>query len=235
MEKYFAEYLLKEGAKNYDIIASDYARTRRYNSQDLIDLAVLAKPGEKVLDLGCANGRMIELFDPKNIEYHGVDISGKLIEIAKKLYPAGHFQIGDALNIPFPDNAFDKVYSISVLHHIPSEEFRQKCFSEISRVLKPNGQFILRVWDLLKIDKGINLILKYSFLKLAGKTKIDFFDLMMPWKDFQQNQKGERYFHLFRMGELKGLAAAAGFKTERIWRDGKGKLANIYLTARKPQ
>ncbi len=235
MEKSFAEYLLKEGAKNYDIIASDYARTRRYNSQDLIDLAVLAKPGEKVLDLGCANGRMIELFDSKNIDYYGVDISGKLIEIAKKIYPSGHFQVADALSLPFADNTFDKVYFISVLHHIPSEEFRQKCFSEISRVLKPNGQLILRVWDLLKIDKGMNLLLKYSFLKLAGKTKIDFFDLMMPWKDFQQNQKGERYFHLFRMGELEKLAKSANLKTERIWRNGKGKLANIYMIAKKPK
>ena len=154
MEKSFAEYLFKEGAKNYDLIASDYARTRRYNSQDLIDLAVLAKPGEKVLDLGCANGRMFELFGSKNIEYYGVDNSEKLIEIAKKLYPAGHFQVADALSLPFSDNTFDKVYFISVLHHIPSEEFRQRCFSEINRVLKPNGQLILRVWDLLKIDKG---------------------------------------------------------------------------------
>lgn len=233
MDKSFAEYLLKEGAKNYDIIASDYARTRRYNSQDLIGLAALAEPGEKVLDLGCANGRMVELFFPKNVEYYGVDISGELIEIAKKLYPAGHFQVGDALDIPFADNTFDKVYFISVLHHIPSKEFRQKCFSEINRVLKPNGQLVLRVWDLLKIDKGRRLLLKYAFLKLAGRSKIDLFDLMMPWKDFQQNQKGERYFHLFRMGELKSLARSAGFKIEKIWRGGKGKLANIYLIARK--
>jgi len=234
MEKVFAEYLLKEGVKNYDLIASDYARTRRYNSQDLIELAALAEPGEKVLDLGCANGRMIELFDPENIEYFGADISEKLVEVAKKIYPAGRFQTADALSLPFNDNTFDKVYFISVLHHIPSEGFRQKCFSEINRVLKPNGRLILRVWDLLKIDKGISLLLKYSFLKLARKTKIDFFDLMMPWKDFQQNKKGERYFHLFRTGELKKLAIAAGFKTEKIWRGGKGKLANIYLIARKP-
>jgi len=233
MKKDFAEYLIREGKRNYDIISSDYACTRRYNSQDLIDLAALSKPGEKVLDLGCANGRMFELFAPKNIEYYGVDISGKFIEIAKKLYPAGHFQTADALDLPFADNTFDKVYFISVLHHIPSETFRQKCFSEINRVLKPDGQLILRVWDLLKIDKGMRLLLKYTFLKLAGKTKIDFFDLMMPWKDSRQNSKGERYFHLFRPSELERLARSSGLEVKKIWRGGKGKLANIYLIARK--
>ncbi|MFA5386955.1 MAG: methyltransferase domain-containing protein [Candidatus Paceibacterota bacterium] len=233
MEKSFAERLVEEGAKNYDIIASDYARTRKYNSQDLVSLASLAKQGEKVLDLGCANGRMIELFSQRGAEYYGIDASEKLIEIAKKTYQKGRFQTGSALNLPFEDNAFDKVYFISVLHHIPSGEFRQRCFSEIRRVLKPDGLMILRVWDLLRIGKGRKLFLKYAFLKLSGKTKIDFFDLMMPWKDFQQEEKAERYFHAFRIKELKKLAKSAGFETEKIWREGKGRLANIYLIARK--
>ncbi|MFA5747024.1 MAG: class I SAM-dependent methyltransferase [Candidatus Paceibacterota bacterium] len=233
MKKDLAEYLLKEGERNYDMIASDYARTRRYNSQDLLDLADLAKPEEKILDLGCANGRMFELFAPKGAEYYGVDISGKLIEIAKKLYPAGHFEKADALSLPFADNTFDKVYFISVLHHIPSGEFRQKCFSEINRILKPEGKLILRVWDLLKIDKGRALLLKHTLLKMAGRTKVDFFDLMMPWNDFKRNQKGERYFHLFRTGELKKLARSSGMEVEKVWRSGEGKLANIYLIAGK--
>ena len=79
----------------------------------------------------------------------------------------------------------------------------------------------------------MRLLLKYTFLKLAGKTEIDFFDLMMPWKDSRQNSKGERYFHLFRPNELKRLATSSGLEAEKIWRGGKGKLANIYLIARK--
>jgi len=233
MEKDFAEYLLKEGAKNYDIIAQDYARTRRYNSPDLIDLAKLAKPGEKVLDLGCANGRMFELFSPEGVEYHGVDISPKLIDIAKKLYPAGNFQTADALNLPFESNSFDKVYYISVLHHIPSKEYRLRSFQEIERILKPKGVLILRVWDLLRIEKGFTLLLKYTFLKLLGRTKLDFCDLMMPWKDFERKQKGERYFHCFFGWELEKLSKEARLEAKKIWRGGKGRLANIYLFAQK--
>lgn len=233
MKKDFAEYLIKEGERNYDIIALDYARTRRYNSQDLIELAKLARPGEKVLDLGCANGRMFELFAPNSVEYWGADISRNLIEIAKKQYPAGHFEVADVLNLPFPDNTFDKVYFISVLHHIPSGEFRQKCFEEIERVMKPGGKMILRVWDLLRINKGRKLLLKYTVLKLIGRTKVDFFDLMMPWNDFKRAQKGERFFHLFRSGELEKLAKRSGMNPEKAWRGGKDNLANIYLIAEK--
>lgn len=235
MDKFFAEHLLKEGERNYNIIASAYACTRRYNSQDLIDLSFLAKQGEKVLDLGCANGRMIELFSAIGADYWGIDSSNSLVKIAKNLYPEGRFQTGNALNLPFEDNFFDKVYFISVLHHIPGKEFRQKCLSEIIRVLKPEGKLILRVWDLLETKKGKKLILKYAILKIFGKTKLSFFDLMMPWKDFQQKQRAKRYFHAFRRGELKKLAEAAGFKTEKIWKSGKKNLANIYLIAKKPQ
>ncbi|GAI25805.1 unnamed protein product, partial [marine sediment metagenome] len=60
----------------------------------------------------------------KRVDYFGVDIAERLIKIAKKNYPEAKFQVADVLNLPFPPNFFDKIYSISVLHNIPSKNFQ---------------------------------------------------------------------------------------------------------------
>ena len=64
------------------------------------------KEGEKILDLGCGNGRWYKIFKEKKVDYFGLDNSEKLIEIAKENFPEAKFFVGDALNLPFPDNFF---------------------------------------------------------------------------------------------------------------------------------
>jgi len=104
--------------------------------------------GDVVLDLGCGDGRLFQIFRDKNIDYTGIDISEKLIKIAKRKNPNTKFIVGDALKLPFPDNSFTKVFNIAVLHHIPSKKLRLQLLSEAKRVLKPDGLLILTVWNL---------------------------------------------------------------------------------------
>jgi SAM-dependent methyltransferase len=53
-------------------------------------------------------------------------------------------KIFDARKIPFSENTFDKIFSISVLEHIPNDE-DQKAVLEMTRVLKPKGKLIVTV------------------------------------------------------------------------------------------
>jgi len=232
MRKEYAEYLLKKTREDYNFLYLDYTRTRAFIPEDIKNLAKYALPGERVLDSGCGNGRLLEVL--REVDYYGIDFSKNLIELAKEKYPQGKFFLRDALTLPFPDNFFDKVFSISVLHHIPSKEFRLKYLKEIFRVLKPGGKLILRVWDLLKRKGGKKLFLKYAFLKIIGKTKLDFFDIFVPWKDSKGRVLVQRYFHCFRKKELINLAKRAGFKVIKIWRAGEGARKNIYLILEKP-
>lgn len=234
MEREYAQYLLEKTKKDYNLIAQDYARTRAFVSEDIKKLADYVLSGEKVLDSGCANGRLFEVLREKNVDYFGIDISEKLIEIAKRKYPEAKFQVADALNLPFPSDFFDKVYSISVLHNIPSHEFQLQYLKETRRVLKPGGLLILRVWDFWKRKEGWKLLLKYTFLKLIGKSKLDFFDVFVPWKDSKGNILVERYFHCFTKRELENLVKEAGFKIKESWRAGKDPRTNIYLITQKP-
>ena len=234
MRKEYAEYLTKETIQNYNLIASDYTRTRSYIPEDIRALGDYTANGERILDSGCASGHFFEVLKNKKVDYFGIDISEKLIEIARRNYPEASFETVNALKLPFPDNFFDEVYSISVIHNIPSTEFRFQYLKEVIRVLKPNGRLILRVWNFWKRKAGLKLILRYAFLKIIGKSKLDFKDVFVPWKDSQGRILIQRYFHCFTKREFEGLARKAGFKIEKSWRAGKGKRANIYLIAQKP-
>jgi len=237
MEKSYAEYLLKKTQEDYNSVAEDYTRTRAFIPEDIKTLADYVLMGERILDSGCANGRLFEVLKRKDVDYFGVDISEKLIEIAKKNYSNGNFQVADALKLPFPANFFDKVYSISVLHNIPSREFQLQYLKEAKRVLKPEGLLILRVWDFWRRKAFPRMFLKYTFLKLIGRhlpaSQLDFFDVFVFWKDPRGNIIIERYFHCFRKNELENLAKEAGFKIKKIWRAGKDPRTNIYLIAEK--
>jgi len=190
--------------------------------------------GDNVLDSGCANARLYPVIKEKGGKYVGIDVSESLIDISKNLYPDGEFRVMNSLNMDFDDEIFDKVLSVSVLHHIPSEKLRKKYLLEINRVLKRGGMVLLRVQDLISNQKYRMLILKYFFLKLIGWSKMDFGDLLIPWKDGQGNILAERYFHCFSKKELKELFKKAGFEIEKVYYDGKDPFFNIYVIARKP-
>ncbi len=233
MEKEYAEYLLRKTKEDYNLLAENYARTRAFIPEDIEELADYTFSGERILDSGCANGRLFGILQEKKISYFGIDISKELIEIAKSKYPTGNFQVADALNLPFSDNFFDKVYSISVLHNIPSKDFQLQYLKEVRRVLKPGGLLILRVWDFWRRKVFPTLLFKYTFLRLAGKSKLDFKDVFVPWKDSRGRVLIQRYFHCFTKRELIKLAEKAGFTIKEVWRAGEDPRTNIYLVAKK--
>lgn len=242
MKEKYAKFLLDKTQQNYNRIAEHFAKTRSYVWSDLEYLKKFVKANDKILDLGCGNARLLKLLKHKNIDYVGVDNSEKLIEIAKNNWrlAIGNWQlgkrqpkflIGSALDLPFEKDLFDKVFSIAVLHHIPSKKFRLRFLKEAKRVLKPNGLLIITVWNLWKFN-CLNFQFKHIFLKLTGKSKLDFKDIFYPWKSLKGEILVQRYIHCFTKRELKRLAKKAGFKIKEIGFLGKQK-RNIYLIARK--
>lgn len=95
------------------------------------------------LDLGCGTGEMMKLILQQNEDksLYGIDLSEKMLDVAKeKLGNRVKLTLGDSEQRPFPDSFFDVVYCNDSFHHYPAPN---KVLSEISRVLKPKGVFLM--------------------------------------------------------------------------------------------
>ena len=230
----YAKQLLEKVRDDYNKIANSFNRTRNYIPSDLLMLKKYVLSEDVILDLGCGNGRLFEVLG--NItDYYGVDISQENIEIARQRYPEAKLSVIEPLSLPFRNDFFDKVFCLSVFHHIPSKRYRLQFLKEIKRVLKPGGFLILTVWNLFPKRKIHRLLLKYTILKLIGKSKLDFGDIFLSWKDSESKVVIDRYIHVFSMGELKRVFKRAGFDIQEskiIQRSQRE--SNIFVLAKKP-
>lgn len=96
------------------------------------------KPGDKVLDVGCGKGYLLYDFTKvvPNLELHGIDISGYAIVNCKPEIKE-RVQVGNAIALPYPDQYFDFVYSITTLHNLHCYDL-ETALREIERVSKRN-------------------------------------------------------------------------------------------------
>jgi len=230
MEEQYAKYLLERVNRNYNLIAGDFSRTRSrpwYEIRFLFSDYLFS--GDKVLDLGCGNGRNIVYFKEKLTDYYGADNSVELIKLARKKHPRKNFRVDNALELSFTGEFFDKVYSIAVLHQIPSEKLRIKFLREAKRVLKPKGLLVLTVWKLHRLDHMF-LALKSAFTKMIKGSRLDYGDILIPWGD-----KIARYYHFFSEKELRKLTENAGLKIigSGVVKSDDNDRQNIYIIAQK--
>ncbi|MBI2143117.1 glycosyltransferase, partial [Candidatus Woesearchaeota archaeon] len=102
-------------------------------------------PNSVIADIGCGPGVLISKL-PKNKLTYAVDVSEQTVRFATELNKnLGKNVKGIAAlaeKLPFKDNTFDCVFMIEVIEHMP-KELEAKALSEVRRVLKPSGQFIM--------------------------------------------------------------------------------------------
>jgi SAM-dependent methyltransferase len=111
--------------------------------------------GDKVLDLGCGFGRhafeaarrgaSVVALDAGTDEVNGVAAMFiAMVEAGELAEGSIHANVvqGDALHLPFPDGAFDRVICSEVLEHIPDD---LSAMGELARVLRPGGTMAITV------------------------------------------------------------------------------------------
>ena len=231
MKKNIADSLIKHSEENYDIISREFSDTRAYFWRELENLKNFVKDGDVVADIGCGNGRLLDLFEGKNITVTGIDSSNNLIKLAQKKYgDQATFIHGNALGLPLPDNSVDAVYSIGMLHHVPSKKYRQQSITEMYRILKPRGKLILTVWNMWHPKFYKQLFMSY-IKKIVGISKLEVRDIIAVFGQ----RKQERFLHAHTKSELIKLCKKAGF-TDMIFSVEKRKsgYSNYLITAQKP-
>jgi SAM-dependent methyltransferase len=98
------------------------------------------KPGSRILDVGSAAGRQIELLAGLGFEVEGLEYSEVGFEIQK--YKKIKVTQGSATNLPWSEYSFDAVICMDVLEHIEDD---QVALNEVIRVLKHGGKFLVSV------------------------------------------------------------------------------------------
>jgi ubiquinone/menaquinone biosynthesis C-methylase UbiE len=69
-----------------------------------------------MLDIGVGSGLFAETFSQAGLEVSGIDPVSEMIAAATRFVPAGHFRLGSAEQLPYPDESFDIVFLGHVLH-----------------------------------------------------------------------------------------------------------------------
>jgi ubiquinone/menaquinone biosynthesis C-methylase UbiE len=96
----------------------------------------------RMLDFGCGVGRMTRAFSAYFQGCVGVDVSEKMIILAKQYnsqVPHCEFIASEAARLPVPDATFDFVFTVLVLQHLPTRASIRNYISEFIRVAKDGG------------------------------------------------------------------------------------------------
>lgn len=174
-------------------IASDSIPSDNPIHQRLLKAYYLAKPYIKgtLLELGCGEGRGVELLAPLADSYVALDKIGEVIDSLKAKYPDLDFQ--QAVFPPFTtiaDNTFDTIVSFQVIEHVKADgDF----LAEIYRVLKPGGRAILTTPNIKKtLTRNPWHVREYTAVELTELAK-KYFD-KVEMKGVGGNEKVMAYY-----------------------------------------
>jgi SAM-dependent methyltransferase len=100
------------------------------------------RPGERILDLGCAAGAITHFLSGLGAEAVGVDAEARAVAKARELFPGLAFVVADVTRLPFDGASFDKAVAADLVEHLDEDTFR-RMLRELIRVLRPGGSFAL--------------------------------------------------------------------------------------------
>ena len=197
-------------AETFDSIAEHFDKTRNRPWKEVEDF--LEETSGRTIDIGCGNGRHSEIAIKKDHEVVCLDASYNLLKIAReKLMKKGDLVRSGIKKMPFKDDSFDNAIYIAAIHHLKKGRFDS--LLETRRILKSGGRLIVSSWarelDRWDLDK-------------------DEQDVMVPWTR-EDGKIIERFYHLYRLDELKEEVKKADFKIIDFFHS-KG---NNYVIAKK--
>ena len=105
---------------------------------------VAGLPRSHVLDVGCGPGTVLgQLARGFDVIAVGVDVSPRMIEVARREVPEASFHVAAAEDLPLADATFDAVIMRMVVDHLD----RPLAFPELRRVLQPTGRLAITTTD----------------------------------------------------------------------------------------
>ncbi|MFJ8196811.1 class I SAM-dependent methyltransferase [Streptomyces sp. NPDC096152] len=185
-------------ARAYELCAEVCFGGRRRRA--FTELAALsgARPGDRVLDVGCGTGyltrRMAARTGPEG-EVTGVDPSPTVLAHARRKGGGGRdaapcvYREGIAEALDLPDASFDTVVTSLMLHHLP-EDLRPKALREMRRVLRPGGRLLVVEFRPPRSGVGRHLVLAGLGHAMAHH-RVDLLERLVEDQGFDVRASGD--------------------------------------------
>ena len=169
------------------------------------------RPDMKLLEFGCGTGGTAIIHAPHVQHIRAIDISPKMIGIAKsKAEAAGvenvAFEVQTIEDLDAPDGSFDAILGLSIMHLVKDKD---AVLQKVFRLLKPGGVFISSTICIGEIAPLIRYVI--PLMQFFGRA---------PFVAF------------FNCEELLQSIEATGFENDYDWRPGKKKA--VFIVAKKP-
>ncbi|MBI4664689.1 MAG: class I SAM-dependent methyltransferase [Verrucomicrobia bacterium] len=138
--------------KQYD---DGFGRLTSQAIEPLLDAAEVAA-GTRVLDVATGPGYVAAAAASRGALVVGVDFAAAMVAEARRRHPALDFRMGDAEELPFPNDAFDAVVMNFGMLHLARPD---QAIAEARRVLRPGGRFAFTVWANPEHTIGFGIVL----------------------------------------------------------------------------
>lgn len=200
----------------YNLVAEDYATEffeelgrKPFDCALLDDFAADFRGQGVVYELGCGPGHVSRYLKDRGVDVHGLDLSLKMVQAARRLNPDITFAQGDMAALDLPDGSLAGVVLFYSIIHIEREDVTS-ALREMNRTLRPGGKLLM------------------AFHSGEGKVHRD------EW----YGKPVSIDFRFFDGDEMAGYLAAAGFDEIRISRrepyEFEYPTHRCYLFATKP-
>jgi SAM-dependent methyltransferase len=172
---------------------------------DVMTSLLRPRPEDRVLDIGCGNGRFVFFERPRCGNLVGIDAGA---HFAPEPRASVDLARGDIRILPFADGSFDKAYSLDVLEHL-TEDGVVRMLSEARRVLKPGGRLflyshVMMSSRLASFQRGVNRFVHW----LDTRGLVD--------NEPERQRKSDHRNALRSYEQLDAVLAKTGFEIETI-------------------
>ncbi|MFO7791983.1 MAG: class I SAM-dependent methyltransferase [Candidatus Saliniplasma sp.] len=200
----------KRASKTFDEIADHFDKTRYRPWDEVVEF--LQSINGKIIDLGCGNGRHSLEAKELGLEFICLDVSRKLLDIAKdKTGNDGEYVRSGLKRLPFKSNTFDNALFIAAIHHL--SQGRVESLKESKRILKEGGRIMISSW---------------SREQERWDLDEDESETFVPWHK-RNGSIVSRYYYLYRLDELADDVKESGLKILKKFKSE----GNNYIVAEK--